>query len=188
VRAAPRFAAIALATGAVALAGCGARDPEGKDCTTPASKTPSGFCIPRYVSLKRGEVYARKGPGKDYETLFVYHARGLPVQIVQETTDWRRICDPDGALVWVHRSMVDGRRTVMAAGAAPTPILAFAKPGAPAAALLNPRALASLDQCRGAWCKVSVDGKSGWVARAAVWGTADPPQCKVTVGPATAAP
>src|SRR5580698_4123114 len=101
------------------LAGCGSRSGEGADCPAGVKqKTPSGYCVPRYLSLKRGEVFGRKGPGKDYPTVFVYHARGLPVQVVDETSDWRRICDPDGGAVWVASAMVDGQRTVMATGQA----------------------------------------------------------------------
>src|SRR5271156_1671575 len=112
-----RIAAVFITAGLVALAACDRRGGEGADCPTgPAAKTPSGFCIPRYVSLKRGEVFGRRGPGVDYPTVFVSHARGLPVQVIDETQDWRRVCDPDGGSVWVSRVMVDGRRTVMAVG------------------------------------------------------------------------
>ena len=110
------------------LAACGDRSGEGADCPAGVKpQTPSGYCVPRYVSLKRGEVFGRKGPGKDYAAIYVYHARGLPVQVVDETSDWRRICDPDGAGVWVASAMIDGRRTVMAGGPA-----AVALRGAPA--------------------------------------------------------
>ena len=164
------------------LSACGGHGGEGKDCPEALkARTPSGFCVPRYVSLKRNEVFARKGPGKDYDALFVYHAQGLPVQVVQETTDWRRICDPDGQMIWVHRSMVDGRRTVMAVSAQPAPIRRSPKAGAPAAGFLNVKALANVDHCKGDWCKVSVAGVSGWVAKADVWGAADGPQCKVAM-------
>src|SRR5580698_4234949 len=101
-------------TALLLLGACEGRDSEGDTC--PNQKTPSGFCIPRYVSLKRGEVFGRQGPGVDYPTVFVYHARGLPVQVIDETVDWRRVCDPDGGAVWVNKVMVDGRRTVMANG------------------------------------------------------------------------
>ena len=167
-----------LAAAALGLASCGDHGGEGKDCPAALkAKTPSGFCVPRYVSLKRGEVFGRKGPGKDYEALWVYHALGLPVQVVQETTDWRRVCDPDGGAVWIHRSMTDGRRTVMAVGATPVAIRNDTKLTARVSGLLNARALASLDHCRGDWCKVTVGGVSGWVARAQVWGTAEAAQC-----------
>ena len=117
--------------------------------------------MPRWVSLKRGEVYGRKGPGKDYPAVWVYRAPGLPVQVVGETTDWRRICDPDGGATWVHRSMVDGRRTIMATGATPTALRRAAKADAPVSGLLNGRALATLEKCQGGWCKVKAGGATG---------------------------
>ncbi len=171
---------ILLALG-LGLSACGDHGGEAKDCPAALrAKTPSGFCVPRYVSLKRDEVFARKGPGKDYDALFVYHAKGLPVQVVQETTDWRRICDPDGQLIWIHRTMTDGRRTVFATSAQAAPIRQAPKATAPAAGFLNVKALASLDHCKGDWCKVSVGGVSGWIARADVWGAGEGVQCKVS--------
>ncbi len=140
--------------------------------------TLSGYCLPRYVSLKRGEVNARKGPGKDYPTLWVYRAKGLPVQVVAETTDWRRICDPDGGAIWVQRSMIDGRRMVLALGATPVPLHRTASVAAAPAGYLNGRALAALDHCKGDWCKVRVGGVSGWLTAREVWGLAPAAQCR----------
>lgn len=176
---APRLCALAATLAlAVLLAACD-RGGDERDCAAGAKLSrSSGYCVPRYLSLKRGEVFARKGPGKDYAALWVYHAKGLPVQVVEETTDWRRICDPDGAVVWVHRTMLDGRRTVMAVGSKPAPLRREPKIGAPADGLLNVRALASLERCKNGWCRVSVDGVTGWVTPAEVWGTAAPVQCR----------
>lgn len=173
-----RFAAALLLFAGAALAGCGDHVAEGKDCPeAQRAHTLSGFCVPRYVSLKRGEVYGRKGPGKDYPALWIYHVKGLPVQVVAETTDWRRICDPDGGAIWVHRSMVDGKRSVMATGSKPIALFRDAKPGAATSGYLNPRALAGLDQCQGDRCKVTVGGVSGWLGSDQVWGLAKPAQC-----------
>jgi SH3-like domain-containing protein len=175
--AAPLTCAV-LGAAALTLAACD-RGGEGKDCVAGAKLSrASGYCVPRYLSLKRGEVFARKGPGKDYETLWVYRAKGLPVQVVAETTDWRRICDPDGGAAWVHRTMLDGRRTVIATGDKPTPLRRQPKADAAADGLLNARALASFERCKGGWCRVTADGVSGWVTPAEVWGTAAPAQCR----------
>ena len=138
----------------------------------------SGFCVPRYLSLKRGVVMGRKGPGKDYPALWVYRAQGLPVQVVAETLDWRRICDPDGGATWVHRSMVDGRRTVMARGPGPIPLRRKPRPDAPETGLLNARALAALGPCKGDWCVVRAGGVTGWAASTALWGVAAARQCR----------
>jgi SH3-like domain-containing protein len=168
-----------LVLAAAGLAACGARGLEGRDCPGGAkARSISGFCVPRYVSLKRGEVDARKGPGKDYPTVWVYHVRSLPVQIVAETTDWRRVCDPDGGAAWVHRSMIDGRRTVLVEGAQPLALRAKPDAAAPVAGLINARALASLDRCEGDWCKIKTSGVSGWAAGASLWGVAEAPQCR----------
>jgi SH3-like domain-containing protein len=172
-------AAGALIAGTLALSACGQHASEGGDCPQgPKPATPSGYCVPRYLSLKRGEVFGRKGPGRDYPAVFVYHARGLPVQVVDETTDWRRICDPDGGLVWVSRAMVDGRRTVFAQGPQPVTLRRLPRDDAPPAAFLRPRSIAALAETRGDWRRVTVDGVSGWVKSGEVWGFAPAAQCQ----------
>jgi SH3-like domain-containing protein len=160
------------------LAACEQHGGEGADCPVgPKPKTPSGFCIPRYVSLKRGEVFGRKGPGTDYPVVFTYHVRGLPVQVVDETSDWRRICDPDGGLVWVSRVMVDGRRTVMAVGQSPVALRAQPADTAQVVAYLRPRAVATLGKASGDWRQVTADGASGWLKTSEVWGLQPQAQC-----------
>jgi SH3-like domain-containing protein len=172
------FAFACLGLAALMLAGC-ERGGEGKDCAAGARLSRvSGYCVPRYLSLKRGEVYARKGPGKDYPTLWVYRAKGLPVQVVAETTDWRRICDPDGGIAWVHRTMLDGRRTVIATAARAVPLRREPRADSPADGLLNARSLASFERDKGPWRRISAGGVAGWVTAEEVWGTALQAQCR----------
>jgi SH3-like domain-containing protein len=140
--------------------------------------TPSGLPVPRWVSLKFDQVNARAGPGDDHRLLWVYKVRGLPVQVVAETVEWRRICDPDGNAAWVHRRTTDGRRMVMNVGAAPAPLRRGAKAKSGIRALLGGRAMASLDHCTKGWCKVRVDGVSGWAPAPQLWGTAEAAQCR----------
>ena len=177
MQASAKCAAIALAC--ALLGACGDHAAEGKDC--PAAQrdhTVSGFCVPRWVSLKRGEVYGRKGAGKDYPAVYIYRVKGLPVQVVAETTDWRRICDPDGGATWVHRSMIDGHRNIMALGADPVPLRKAPRDDAAPAAFLNARALATLGACTAGWCKVAVGGATGWMPAAQAWGVAEAKQCR----------
>lgn len=140
--------------------------------------TPSGLPVPRYVSLKFDSVNARAGPSDDHRLLWVYRVRGLPVQVIAETEDWRRVCDPDGQVSWVHRRTTDGRRTVMRTQPGPAPILSGPNPRARVIAYLAPRAMAALDRCQNGWCKISVARVTGWAAASALWGTADAPQCR----------
>jgi SH3-like domain-containing protein len=153
------------------LAACGGAKDQGRH-------TPSGYPVPRYLSLKFGTVNARAGPSEDSRLLFVYRAKGLPVQVVAETQEWRRVCDPDGSVSWVHKRGTDGVRTVMRHGPDAVPLLAEPKAGAKTVAFLKPNAIAEFDEVKNGWAKVKADGASGWVPQAAVWGAADGPQCK----------
>jgi SH3-like domain-containing protein len=100
------------------------------------------------------------------------------VQVVDETSEWRKVCDPDGGAVWVASAMVDGRRTVMAAGAAPLALRKAPDEAAGPSAYLRPRAIAVLGRCAGGWCDVDADGAAGWVRANQVWGLATQPLCR----------
>jgi SH3-like domain-containing protein len=151
---------------------------QGQDGGDSARKTPSGMPVPRFVVLKFAEVNARAGPGDDHRLLWVYRVRGLPVQVVAETAEWRRVCDPEGGLAWIHRRTTDGKPMVMNRSAAPVPVFRSREPGAHQVANLNPRSLASLVTCDGGWCHIKADGVSGWAHANRLWGTEQTPQCR----------
>jgi len=140
--------------------------------------TPSGLPVPRYVSLKFDEVNARGGPGDDYRLLWVYRARGLPVQVVAETQDWRRVCDPWGGLAWVKATGVDGRRTVMRLKPPPVPLMSKPDARSKVSAYLAPRAAAYLGKCGGGWCRLKTPEASGWAQADTLWGADERPQCR----------
>ena len=163
-----RGAALAVALGLALVAPASAAE----------RQTPSGFPVPRYVTLKFDRVNARAGPGDDHRLLWVYRVRGLPVQVVAETAEWRRVCDPQGKLAWVHRRTTDGHRSVINLSPRPQPLFRKPKAGAQPAAFLNARAMASLARCEKGWCRVKAPGAAGWVREGALWGTAEAPQCR----------
>jgi SH3-like domain-containing protein len=172
-------AALALGLGlgllSPGLYGC-ARKPPAADGAGDR-KTPSGLPVPRYVSLKFGVVNARGGPGDDYKLLWIYHVRDLPLQVVAETEDWRRVCDPDGQIAWVHRRTVTERRTVLLEQ--PKDLLLRKRPDAAAgaSATLVSHALADLDVCKAGWCRLRVGHAGGWAPANVLWGVSDAPQC-----------
>ncbi|MFT3996843.1 MAG: SH3 domain-containing protein [Asticcacaulis sp.] len=140
--------------------------------------TPSKQPVPRWASLRSNEVYARSGPTKENKILWTYRQKNLPVQIISETKEWRMICDPDGGIAWVHKSMLKSQRNIISAGSQKIDLLSGPKAGAGVKARLNPRALASLDKCRKGFCKISVGNVDGWAPQAQLWGAQDGAVCK----------
>jgi SH3-like domain-containing protein len=105
--------------------------------------------------------------------LWVYRAKGLPLLIIQETVDWRRVRDPDGQLAWVHKSSLDGVRTVMRIEPSDLQLRDRAASDGRVTAVLTGRSIAVLNTCSGVWCNVTADQVSGWAPKDALWGAED---------------
>lgn len=128
----------------------------------------SGLPVPRFVTLRFDEAAGRAGPSRDHPILWMYQRAGLPVQIVEETVDWRRVQDPDGSLVWMHRRLLSGRRSVRAVGE--TPLLARPDEESSQLATIEPDAILWLERCRSGWCRLEADGRRGWARASQFWG------------------
>lgn len=145
-------------------------------CAAPAAAVGAdgtGLPLPRFVSLRAEQVNMRTGPGVRYPIDWVYLRPALPVEIIQEWQNWRKIRDPEGAEGWVHQSMLSGRRTVMTLrDGSPHPLRDAPQETAAPVAFLEPGVQAHLIQCprQAAYCRVEVDGREGWLRRGAFWG------------------
>ncbi len=142
--------------------------PSGPMDDAPAYRT-TGLPLPRFVSLRAGEVNLRTGPGVRYPVDWVFLRRSMPVEITAEFDTWRRIRDWEGTEGWVHQSMLSGRRTAIIVDGlrtlhdAPTPqaaVVARAERGV----------IARIDECRPDWCAVEAQGYYGWLPRTGLWG------------------
>lgn len=138
-----------------------------------ARANPTGLPIPRFVSLKAGRVNVRIGPGEDYKIAWVFTRPGLPIEIIQEYDNWRRIRDSDGTVGWVFQSLLSGKRTAVVApwsDGGPLSIRAAASPEAAITAYLAPGVLGDIDDCNDGWCRVSGENFSGWIPQEQLWG------------------
>src|SRR5215510_12751233 len=107
--------------------------------------------IPRFVSLRSGEVNLRTGPGTNYPVDWVFVRRGLPVEIIAEFDVWRKIRDWQGTVGWVHQSMLDGKRTARVTGA-DRELRTEPAESAGVVARLAPGVIGRLLECNPAWC------------------------------------
>jgi SH3-like domain-containing protein len=128
--------------------------------------------IPRFVSLRSEEVNLRTGPGVRYPVEWVFVRRQMPVEVLQEFENWRRVRDREGTEGWVHQSMLAGRRTgvVLGEGGRPHELKRRPEDAAPALARIEPGVIVTLIECAGAWCRAEAGGFRGWLPRGAIWG------------------
>ncbi len=126
--------------------------------------------LPRFVSLGAKEGYVRTGPGVRYPIKWVYKQEGLPLEIILEYEVWRKVRDHEGAIGWVHQTLLSGKRTGIVTGEGAVEIFQKPRVDSKLAARVQPGVVIELDACITAWCKVKAGGYSGWAERKNIWG------------------
>jgi SH3-like domain-containing protein len=151
----------------VGLAPAGAAQAE--IATGPAS----GLPLPRFVSLKADKVNVHVGPSKTHEVKWLYQRAGLPVEIVAEFENWRKIRDADGTEGWVYHSLLSGRRTGVVIGKDKDALIAIRnnpEDSAPVAAHLERGVQGTVKRCKDGWCQIAGRGFEGWIPQVRLWG------------------
>lgn len=139
----------------------------------PGQLGPSGLPIPRFVSLKAEKVNVRRGPSSDHPVAWVFQRKGLPVEIIAEFENWRRIRDSDGDEGWILQNMLAGKRTAVVAPWRQNRTVALrasASRDSSTVAELSSGVLADVSSCTGDWCELSAGGYDGWVEQSMLWG------------------
>ena len=139
-------------------------------CLLPASSllaapNNSGLPIPRFVALKSAETNVRTGPGTRYPISWVYRRAGMPVEIVEEYDLWRKIRDVEGTAGWVHKTMLDGKRTIMIKGKTPQILRREPKDKGQPILKSEPMVIGKLIECEKTWCRIQISGRKGWIEK-----------------------
>ena len=156
----PALLALALALSLAAVpAGAIPEDKSGR----------SGAPVPRFVSLLATKANARAGPGEQYPIVWVYHGRGLPLEVVREWGPWREVRDAEGEGGWMLKALLSSQRYLMATRTVRT---LHERPDIASRPVwrAEPGVVMRVVTCAPAWCRVSAQGRSGWILRAHVWG------------------
>jgi SH3-like domain-containing protein len=133
----------------------------------------TGLLIPRFVSLKAEKVNVRRGPSSDHAVAWVFQRKGMPVEIVAEFENWRRIRDSEGEEGWILQNMLTGKRTAVVAPwrkGETLPLYGNANLSSPLVARVSAGVVSDVSSCTGEWCSISAGGYSGWIEQTMLWG------------------
>ncbi|WP_039759258.1 SH3 domain-containing protein [Bartonella queenslandensis] len=136
---------------------------------------PSGLPLPRFASIKPTRVNVRVGPGSNYSIIFTYKKKGLPIEIIQEYDQWRKIRDAEGDEGWVYQSLLSGKRTAITIPwqKDKTKRLKLRKKptdNAELVAEVEPNVIGNIHQCDGQWCEITLNNVHGWLHQPQLWG------------------
>ena len=168
-----KFRAIAVAMCCLVLA-TGQLLAQSGETNAPAPAKPvmgpvSRLPLPRFVSLKASIGNVRRGPSRTHRVDWVFTRANMPLQIIAEYENWRRVRDMDGAGGWMHYTLLSGTRTVFVLKDY-TPLRLRPEVGSDPNAYAEHGVIARLGSCVLGWCEVSADGHDGWVLPSEIWG------------------
>lgn len=174
------YGALALITGVAGLAGGAVTAVQAQGATTPGA---SGLPLPRFVSLKSDKVNVRVGPSRQNALVWTYQHKGLPVEIIYEFDNWRKIRDSNGETGWVLSALLAGTRTAMVMTWNKEDISSdgkkvaaleklYKRPDETAAivAQVESGVIGRVKTCDGQWCRLEMKGYSGWMKQQLLWG------------------
>ena len=121
-----------------------------------------------FLMLKNSKVNVRIGPGFDYPIKFVYKKKYLPVKIIDNKENFRKIIDHKKNSGWVHSIMLTKSKSLITTSEK----ILFRKPtmySKPLAKLDSGRLLI-IKKCNEDWCNVKSGQYSGWIDKKNIWG------------------
>ncbi len=124
-----------------------------------------------FLSLKNKIVNVRYGPGFDYPIKYIYKKKNLPLEVIDNKENFRRIIDFKKNSGWIHISQLKKNNSLIVLD---DKILfgkssKFSKP----LAKLEKGRLLIIKKCKNNWCKVKTESYSGWIETANIWGTTE---------------
>ena len=121
-----------------------------------------------FLMLKNSKVNVRMGPGFDYPVKFIYKKKYLPLKIIDNKENFRKVIDHKKNSGWIHISQLKKINSILVL----SDRILFKKPTYNSKPLANIKSgrLFVLEKCKKNWCKVSSQDYSGWITVENVWG------------------
>lgn len=123
-----------------------------------------------FASMKDAKTFMREGPSDKHRIKWVYHRKGLPVEVLSSFEVWRRVRDMDGETGWIHTALLSRDRTAVVVGAGDAPIRQSEEADSDVIAEAQPGAIGRLTNCDEKACEVKFDTAEGWIDRSRLWG------------------
>ena len=137
-----------------------------------ANLSESGFALPRMVSLRSDNIYARSGPGKKYPIEWIYKQKGAPLEIIAEFELWRQVRDWEGSTSWIHKTLLTGRRFIKVTTPGENNIYNKPKSDSKIIAKVEDGVIGEVKKCpkKSEFCLVKFETIEGWILKKNVFG------------------
>ena len=122
-----------------------------------------------FRTLRYDKVNLRQGPGKDYPIKIFYKKKFLPVQIIDKSSNFRKIKDHEKNSGWIHISQLSKKKAAIVTDGNLIMFKSNTIYSNPIVILKKGR-LVKIDKCKLSWCRVRSEDFKGWVKNDELWG------------------
>ena len=130
----------------------------------------TGLKLPRYVSLKSNESNLRIGPSINYPIKITYNVANIPVEIIDEYKNWRKIIDYEKNIGWVHKSLLKGNRFAIVNPPYAEGVQIYTKPKGNINGKIGKKNIVKVNKCLIEWCYINFNQNNGWIKKSNLWG------------------
>ena len=123
---------------------------------------------PRYVSLKKEKVYMRYNASFEAPRSYIYLKKHLPVLVIDENENWRKIRDVDGIEGWIHKSMLSSKKTFI--NQKKQNLFRYLENKSLIIAIVEKDVVGRILLCKEDFCKVKIRNYKGWIEKKFLWG------------------
>ena len=122
-----------------------------------------------FLTLRNNTTNLRQGPSFDYPVKIFYKKKHLPVLVLDNSDNFRKIRDHENNTGWIHVSQLSKKKAALANEDLVTIFKNSTVFSTPLVVLEKGR-LCLISKCKDEWCKVRTDKYLGWVKKQSLWG------------------
>ena len=122
-----------------------------------------------FLTLKYNRVKVRQGPSFEYPVKFIYKKKYLPIKIIDNKDNFRKITDLKNNNGWIHVSQLSKKKSAINIH---NLSIIFKKPNiySQPMAKLEKGKIVIVKKCKEDWCKIITNGYKGWIFKNVLWG------------------
>ena len=122
-----------------------------------------------FLTLKYNRVKVRQGPSFEYPVKFIYKKKYLPIKIIDNKDNFRKITDLKNNNGWIHISQLSKKKSAINIH---NLSIIFKKPNiySQPMAKLEKGKMVIVKKCKEDWCKIITNGYKGWIFKNYLWG------------------
>jgi len=129
----------------------------------------SSFSKDEFLTLRNAKVNLRQGPSFEYPVKIIYKKKFLPVVILDQYGNFKKIKDHENNSGWIHITQLSKKKAAIVDD---IKLIVFKNPTlySKPLVILSKGRLCLIIKCQNQWCKIETDKYEGWVKQNALWG------------------